>query len=240
MTDTELKELVASLAIAQLETDKKFRETDEKFQKTDEKFQKTDEKFQKTDEKFQKTFQETDKKFRETDEKFQKTFQKTDQLFNKMARENKELRQQIGGLGNKFGSFTEGMAFPSMSKVLKEQFKMQVIATRVKAEHNNKKLELDVLAYTNGKLNTAIIVEVKSHVKQDGLEQLLKTLATFPQVFPEHADKKLYAILAYIDMPDNVRDKVLKEGIYLARIHDEQFKIKVPANFQAHCFTAAA
>ena len=33
-------------------------------------------------------------------------------------RQIRELGKQIGGLGNKFGSFTEGLALPSMQKIL--------------------------------------------------------------------------------------------------------------------------
>ena len=168
-------------------------------------------------------------------------FKETDEFLNKISRENKrenkKLRQQIGGLGNKFGSFTEGMAFPSMTKVLRKQFRMEFIGTRVMRSNNGKKLELDVLAYANGNLNTAFIVEVKSHVRQEDLQQLLQTLATFPKVFPEHADKHLYGILAAVDIADNMKAKLLKSGIYLAMIHDEHFKLQVPANFQARCFT---
>ncbi|MDM8566916.1 hypothetical protein QUF74_14860 [Candidatus Halobeggiatoa sp. HSG11] len=102
--------------------------------------------------------------------------------------------------------------------------------------NNGKKLELDVLAYANGELNTAIIVEVKSHARQEDLQQLLKILETFPKAFPEHADKKLYAILAVVDISDNLKKKLLKNGIYLAMIHDEHFKLQVPKNFQARYF----
>ena len=67
MTDAELKELVASLAVAQRETDWQLKETDRQLRK---------------------------------------------QL--------KELGKQIGGLRDKFRSFTEGMALPSMTKILTE------------------------------------------------------------------------------------------------------------------------
>ena len=44
MTDEELKELVASLAIAQAKTDEQFRKTDEQFRLTEEQIRKNDEK----------------------------------------------------------------------------------------------------------------------------------------------------------------------------------------------------
>jgi len=37
-------------------------------------------------------------------------------------RQLKELGKQIGGLGAKFGSFTEGLALPSMEKILRQRF----------------------------------------------------------------------------------------------------------------------
>ena len=73
MTDEELKELVASLAVVQRETDRQLR------------------------------------------------------------KQLKELGKQIGGLGEKFSGFTKGMALPSTTKILTENFWMEFVTPRVKA-----------------------------------------------------------------------------------------------------------
>jgi len=151
-------------------------------------------------------------------------------------RQIKELGKQIGGLGNKFGSFTEGMAFPSMERILREHFGMDIIAHNLQAKKNSKSLELDVFAYSNGERKVAYIVEVKSHLKEEGLEQMLDILYDFPKFFADHADKKLYGILAAVNIPDNMRIKVLKSGVYLANIHDEHFELQVPDDFKAKNF----
>ncbi len=65
----------------------------------------------------------------------------------------KELGKQIGGLGKKFGSFTEGLALPSMTKILRERFKMEVISPSVRVSKNNIDAEIDVLAYANSAIN---------------------------------------------------------------------------------------
>ncbi|MCX7068733.1 MAG: DUF3782 domain-containing protein [Methylococcales bacterium] len=63
----------------------------------------------------------------------------------------KELRQQIGGIANKFGSFTEGLALPSMTKILTEKFGMTTINPSVRVrDKNGNEQEIDVLAYANG------------------------------------------------------------------------------------------
>lgn len=51
-----------------------------------------------------------------------------------------------------------------------------------------------------------------------------------------HRDKKLYGILAAVDIPRDVRAKVLRSGIYLARIHDEEFELEVPEGFEPRAY----
>lgn len=143
----------------------------------------------------------------------------------------KEVSKQIGGLGNKFGSFTEGLALPSMEKILSKHFKMDYIFPRAKSKLLEEELEIDVLAYSNGKRNEVCIVEVKSHLTMRELEQTLKTLNKFPQAFPEHANKTLYGIIAAVDASSEMKQRVLKEGLYFATIHDDHFQLKTPSHF---------
>ena len=147
-------------------------------------------------------------------------------------RQLKELGKQIGGLGAKFGSFTEGLALPSMEKILRERFGMEIISPSVRASKAGQHLELDVLAYANGHLNTAYIVEVKSHAREDSITQLKSILQRFRLFFPEHKNKQLYGILAAVDMSSELRQKTLQEGFYVARIHDQVFELDIPENFQ--------
>ncbi|MGH8500647.1 MAG: DUF3782 domain-containing protein [Methylococcales bacterium] len=199
MTDYELKELVASLAVSQKETDRQLRETDRQLKATDRQISE-----------LRQSQQETDRQLR---------------------RQIKELSKQIGGLGEKFGGFTEGMAFPSMTKILTERFGMEVIAPRVKVRKGGDTLELDVFAYANSERKEACVVEIKSHLRADGLEQLRQILQRFRRFFPEHKDKKLYGILAVVDAPDDLRQEALAQGIYMAGIHDELFIMETPESF---------
>jgi len=148
----------------------------------------------------------------------------------------KELGKQIGGLGEKFGCFTEGMAFPSLQKVLREQFGMDSIATRYKVRQQGRVLELDVFGHTNGMANQAVIVEVKSHLREEHIEQILQQLREVKTFLPEHANKTFVGILAVVDSTEYLRQNVLNEGLYYAEIHHDIFQVKVPENFKARIF----
>ena len=89
-----------------------------------------------------------------------------------------------------------------------------------------------MLAYANGDINTAYVVEVKSHPREESITQLKNLLHKFRSFFPEHSNKKLYGILAAVDWSEELKTKVLAAGLYVARIHDEVFELETPADFQ--------
>jgi hypothetical protein len=206
-TSEDVWRLLAELTAAQKETDRQLKEVSQQ-QKETELLLKEVSQQQKENAQQQK---ETDKQL-------------------------KELGKQIGGLGAKFGSFTEGLALPSMETILGQQFGMEVISPSVRVSKEGQHLEIDVLAYSNGELNTAYIVEVKSHVRQEDITQLKSILQRFRRFFPEHKDKKLYGILAAVDLSPELREKILQEGLYVARIHDQVFELDIPDNFQPQTY----
>ena len=206
-TSEDVWQLLAELTTAQKETDKQLKEVSQQ-QKETELLLKEVSQQQKENAQQQK---ETDKQL-------------------------KELGKQIGGLGAKFGSFTEGLALPSMETILRQRFGMEVISPSVRASKEGQHIEIDVLAYSNGELNTAYIVEVKSHVRQEDITQLKSILQRFRRFFPEHKDKKLYGILAAVDLSPELREKILQEGLYVAQIHDQVFELDIPDNFQPQTY----
>ena len=166
---------------------------------------------------------ETDLQLKEVSQAQKETDRQLKELGKQTDRQLKELGKQIGGLGAKFGSFTEGLALPSMEKILRQRFGMEIISHSVRASKEGQHMEIDVLAYANGHLNTAYVVEVKSHAREESITQLKSILQRFRRFFPEDGDKQLYGILAAVDMSPELREKTLQEGFYVARIHDEVF-----------------
>ncbi|MCI0524723.1 MAG: DUF3782 domain-containing protein [Acidobacteria bacterium] len=152
-------------------------------------------------------------------------------------RQIKQVNKQLGELGNKFGSFTEGLAWPSMEKALYEQFGMNDVGFRRKAHHNGESIEVDVLAYDNtGARNEVYLVEIKSQLTQEGIDQFLRTISDFPRFFSDLKDRKIYGIIAAVDISDKMQKEVWKQGLYLARISDDTFKLQAPPDFKPKAF----
>jgi hypothetical protein len=187
--------------------------------------------------------QETDAKFKETDIKFKET----DAIIKELAEESKkterkikEQGKQIGGIGERFGYFTEGLAINSMERILRRQFQADHITPRAKVydKQGNIKAEYDVLAYCNSDTNTVVVVEVKSTLRPQYVTEFEKVLQEFKALNSEHSDKKLYGILTFIGNFDKDLEKHChNKGIYTATIHNEIFKLNnglstfTPKNF---------
>ena len=234
-SDRRFQELERVLREQSQETDRRFQETDRRFQETDLRFQETDRRFQETDRQVQgleHSVRELDRTWRERSEAADRRMENLHREIQANGRQIRELGKQIGGLGSKFGSFTEGLALASMERILRQQFGMNVISPRVRVRRDQREMEIDVLAYSNGDRNSAYVVEVKSHPREDAIAQLKNILDEFPLFFPEHRHKSVYGILVAVDLPQHLRQRILAEGLYVARINDEVFTLDVPKDFR--------
>ena len=185
-------------------------------------------------------FRETDRRFKETERLLKEQSMEADRRMKEADRRMKEtdrqlsgLGQQIGGLGEKFGYFTEGLALPSMERILAERFGMTFILPRAQIRKNGKTMEIDVLAYANDDINLVIAVEVKSRVKMGAIKQLRKLITRFRELSPEHGDKGMIGILTGVHWEREVAEKARKVGFLTASIQDGIFEITTPEDFEA-------
>jgi hypothetical protein len=232
MTDVELKELVANLAVHQADSEHRFDRTERYLEQAARDIAENAQSLKELD----RQQQETARQQQETARQQQETARQLKDMARETNQQIKELGRQIGGLGEKFGGFTEGMAYPSLKKILEQKFQMTTVSPRVTSRKNGRTMELDVLAYSNSTVNEVYVVEVKSHLHESGLDQMLRILREFHDFFPGHQGKKVYGILAAVDAPDNLRQRVLKAGIYMANVHDDTFQLQVPEDFQPHAY----
>ena len=171
---------------------------------------------------------ETGLQMKETDRKMQET-----------DRQIKELGRQIGGLGNKFGDFTEGLAMPSLLEILRKRFGAELIIETRRVRKGEDEIELDLIGATNGHAKTVVAAEVKSVLNRRELEKFLRSLRRFFDFFPQFKGYKLHGVLAAVESGKEIDEATIAQGICLARIHGDIFRLKVPRHFQPKDFSAS-
>ncbi len=157
------------------------------------------------------------------------------ELQRETDRQIKELGRQIGGLGEKFGTYTEGLAETGIRKLLKERFGTSAVTMGYQVTKDGESMEIDGLGYSNTGRDAVYVVEIKSKLRRRGIDQLLRILRRFPEFFPQHRGKKLYGVLAVAEVPPPLVSKVLDQGIYLARL-GSAVELAVPDDFEPRSY----
>jgi hypothetical protein len=181
----------------------------------------------------------TDKELRQLVSETVASVQRLSAEHAKTERTLRHVTKQLGGLGNKFGSFTEGLAFASMHRILSRHFHADDISFRRIVRRNGQEQEYDMIGVANSAQKTVYVVEIKSELNETELQKSLQKLNAFFDYFPICRGMKLYGIISAVDVRGTLADRVLHEGLYLATASDENFKlVKPPPDFVPKVFTA--
>jgi hypothetical protein len=221
-TSDDVWRLLAELAEAQKETDRKFQETDRKFQETDRKFQETDRQIQATDRQIQATdrqIQATDRQIQATDRQIQETTQSIEQANRQLNQQLGALSQQLGALGGKWGQFVENLVAPACKTLFLERgIPVHQVSQRVKRFEQGETLEIDVLVQNR---QHVMAVEVKSTLGVEDVQEFVEDLGRFHQFFPDQAGRQLYGAVAAITFDAGADRYAYRQGLFvLAQVGD--------------------
>jgi hypothetical protein len=142
----------------------------------------------------------------------QETVQLQKENEQKFEQETKELREQIGYIGESQGSFAEEYFYNSFERGEKYFFgkKFDAVARNLSLSVGGVNGECDIVLYNT---DTIAIVEVKFKVRKRNIKELIQKVELFKIQFPCYKDFKIYLALASLIFPDPVRHKCTEEGI---------------------------
>jgi hypothetical protein len=212
MTDEELKELVASLAV-------KSDRLDAAQRKTDEQMRKTDEQMRKTDDQIAGVFaaqRETERIIKE--------------LQSQTAKEIEKVSKNIGKLGNRLGEFVEEAVRPAAERLFKDRgIEVKSTHRNVSAKGENEGLQVDLLAVSQKEL---IVIECKSHLGVDDVNEHLERLEKVKRLLSEYQDKDVIGAVAGMVIPDNVESYAIRKGLYVIGQTGEHMEVRNAQGFQ--------
>jgi hypothetical protein len=214
-----------------IESERRAQEHDRRAQEYDRRAQEYDRRFELTERLLKENTLETERVIKENTLETERVIKESSLEVDKQL---KELRQQIGGLGNKFGTFTEGMAFPSIKRILSETFKFDNIASNYSFKYSaGKRQEVDILAWSDLPEKRVMVVEVKSHANMESLDQLEVIMQRVREAMPLHHDKAINGLLAAVHIDDRIIDAAFAKGLYVASISNDHYcLIEPPQEFE--------
>jgi hypothetical protein len=163
-------------------------------------------------------FRETDLKFQETDKKMQETdrqLKENAQQQKETDRQIKAMSKKIGELGNRLGEFVEAFVEPSIVRLFQERgVDITAVMRDVKAKNPklNLAMEIDLFAI-NG--DSCVLVEVKSNLSIDDVNEHLERMDKFKTLFPIYKDYKVLGAITGMVIPENVARYAYKKGFFV-------------------------
>ena len=135
-------------------------------------------------------------------------------------RQIQRVDKQLGELGNKWGSFTEGLLERSVQRIMVKDLGITDTSFGATKYKNGKTIEIDVLGVSNGNNNRVVIAEIKSHLRETAIEQIQQQLNDYLYFAPEHKDKELLGLIACISAAPNIIQQALKAGLIVLIVND--------------------
>ncbi len=188
MTDQELKDLVASLALGNRELREAQQETAKQMKETD------------------KQVKETSKEVKETS----KEVKATNKQVRDMTITLKNLGINVDGINKTTGLEAEEFFYTSIDKMkILNCIQFDSIAPNLTVKKDGRVHEVDIFL-ENG--NSVGIIEVKNKVKEQHLEQLQKIVDNFYFFHPAFKDYKIIPAIAGKVFPKHIQKKALDSG----------------------------
>jgi hypothetical protein len=202
MTDQELKDLVASLAIQSAKTDQELKDL----------FANLAIQSAKTDQELKDLFANLAIQSAKTDAQIAKT----DAQMEKTEKYLKEIGRQLGDIGHSNGDAAENYFFNSLEDNIKlGKIKFDAISRNVKQRKHRLEDEYDIFL-ENG--NAVGIIEVKYKVRKDHIESLLEKKAeNFRILFPDYQDYKLYIGIAGLSIDAENEQYAIENGLVVLK-----------------------
>lgn len=185
-------------------------------------------------------FKETKEIIKELAEENKKTQilqQETQLAQQKTDKQIKEIGKQIGGLNNSIGEYTENFLKQSIETLLKESFAVEVVTHDLKAKKDDKNMQIDAIGYSNSTRNELYLVELKTKLRNEDIEQLDKIVKNIYTFLPEHKDKKVYGVLVAVNFEEELAKKISDKGYYFAHISGGLLVLDKPSNFKVKVIT---
>ncbi|MDR1899857.1 MAG: hypothetical protein LBQ55_07620, partial [Treponema sp.] len=203
-----------------------FQENARIIRETGLQLKETDRYLQETTQEHDRRLRESDLQLKESNREFREALRENDREFREALRENvrelkdemKKTEQELGRLGNRFGSMVEHLVAPNLlEKFNRLGYAFTRISSniRIRRPDNSVRTQIDLLL-ENG--DYAMAVEIKAHLTTEDIQEHRERIERVREYADDHDDRRRYlGAVAGAIVDDGVRDYALKTGFFVIK-----------------------
>ena len=166
-------------------------------------------------------------------ERGMETLQREMQDFKNEARlENRRMNQKWREIAHRLGTMVEDLVYPSMERIILEQFGLETdnLMVRIKRKlKSGERREFDAVALAG---NLMFLNSTKSTLKKQHVDEFVNDIPVFRTYFPEYQERKLIGILAALYIDESVLKYAQKKGFLVLGVGDEIMEVKNDEGFK--------
>ena len=163
---------------------------------------------------------EQDRRMAETDRQMKETYQQMKETDRQMKETDRKLKELANRFTSQSGHIIEGLMEPSALRIFQDagydvdrctkNYKIHIKATGQKAEY-------DVILLDN---IVVIVVEVKINCTKTDVDDFIKHMIPFRELFPEAGSKEVLGAMAAINYERGADRYAHEQGLFVIRVSD--------------------
>jgi len=153
-----------------------------------------------------------------------------DRRMDRLERLAANANREVGSLGDRWGLFVENMVAPAVLQLFRDRgIDIRPLYRWAVSDIPGARMEVDILA-VNG--DVAVVVEVKSRLSKDDVDEFCEKLQKFKEAFPERLNHQVYGAVAAIEFVQNVERYAYRKGLFVIRQCGDSVELANNAEFQ--------
>jgi hypothetical protein len=136
----------------------------------------------------------------------------------------------VNNLTSRWGLFVENLVEPAAVRLFQERgIDVKETHQRMKVKRHDLAMEIDIFVVDD---TEAVVIEVKSHLNQEAVDEFLENLAQFKQAFPHYQNYQIYGAVAGIKIDENIDRYAYKKGLFVIRQSGDTVEIANDQKFK--------
>ena len=148
----------------------------------------------------------------------------------RLERTVERTSKAVDGLTTRWGRFVEELVEPAVIDLFRSRgIDVKEVYPRAKTKRQGFAMEIDILVIDDTEL---VVVECKSRLSKDDVDEFLKRLSRFKDSFPHYKDFRAYGAVAGIEINEGIDSYAYHKGLFVIKpsgnsveiANDDKFK----------------
>jgi hypothetical protein len=213
---------------------KLFEKTNEKFEQSRQEYDRraaeAKAEYDRRAAEYDRRAAEADRRAAEADRRAAEAKAEADRRLAELEKTVANTSRAVDSLTTRWGRFVEELVEPAVISLFRGKgIDVKETYSRARVKRQGIAMEIDILAVDETEV---VLVECKSRLSKDDVNEFLEKLSRFKQAFPHYKNYQAYGAVAGIEIDEGVDRYAYKQGLFVIKPSGETVEIINDSGFE--------